>query len=51
MLLEFRVSGGAWGGPAAGDVHALHGAQVDSPAWRLVQALATLVDGKGKGSA
>ena len=44
MLLEFRVTGGDWGGPAAGDIHALHGALVDSPCWHLVRALASLVD-------
>ena len=43
-LLEFRVSGGDWGGPARGDIHALHGALVDSPSWHLVRALASLVD-------
>lgn len=44
MLLEFRVTGGEWGGPVRGDIHALHGALVDSPGWHLVRALATLVD-------
>ena len=44
MLLEFRVTGGDWGGPVRGDVHALHGALVDSPSWHLVRALASLVD-------
>jgi acetylornithine deacetylase/succinyl-diaminopimelate desuccinylase-like protein len=44
MLLEFRVTGGEWGGPARGEVHALHGALVDSPSWHLVRALASLVD-------
>jgi acetylornithine deacetylase/succinyl-diaminopimelate desuccinylase-like protein len=44
MLLEFRVTGGDWGGPARGDLHALHGALVDSPTWHLVRALASLVD-------
>ena len=44
MLLEFRVSGGDWGGPVRGDIHALHGAVVDSPSWHLVRALASLVD-------
>jgi acetylornithine deacetylase/succinyl-diaminopimelate desuccinylase-like protein len=44
MLLEFRVTGGDWGGPVRGDVHALHGALVDSPGWHLVHALSSLVD-------
>lgn len=48
VLLEFRAAGGDWGGPARGDVHALHGAQVDSPAWRLVHALASLTDASGR---
>ncbi len=47
-LLEFRVEGGVWGGPARGDIHALHGALVASPAWELVRALATLLDGQGR---
>ena len=44
VLLEFRVTGGAWGGPARGDIHAWHGAVVGSPSWQLVRALSTLVD-------
>lgn len=44
MLLEFRVTGGDWGGPARGDVHALHGALVGSPSWQLIRALSTLLD-------
>jgi acetylornithine deacetylase/succinyl-diaminopimelate desuccinylase-like protein len=45
LLLEFCVTGGDWGGPVRGDIHALHGALVDSPSWHLVRALASLVDG------
>jgi acetylornithine deacetylase/succinyl-diaminopimelate desuccinylase-like protein len=48
MLLEFRVTGGDWGGPVGGDIHALHGAMVDSPCWHLVRALASLVDGRDR---
>ncbi|MBL8701733.1 MAG: M20/M25/M40 family metallo-hydrolase [Alphaproteobacteria bacterium] len=44
VLLELSVTGGAWGGPARGDVHALHGAAFASPSWQLVRALASLVD-------
>ena len=44
MLLEFRVTGGDWGGPVRGDLHALHGAVVDSPIWHLMRALTSLVD-------
>lgn len=48
MLLEFRVAGGDWGGPVRGDIHALHGALVDSSSWHLVRALASLVDDHGR---
>jgi acetylornithine deacetylase/succinyl-diaminopimelate desuccinylase-like protein len=51
VLLEFSVTGGAWGGPARADVHAWHGAVVGSPAWQLVRALATLVDERQRFSA
>lgn len=44
VLLEFKITGGEWGGPVGGDLHALHGALVASPAWQLVQALASLTD-------
>lgn len=43
-LLEFSVTGGAWGGPGRADIHALHGALVGSPSWQLIRALSTLVD-------
>jgi acetylornithine deacetylase/succinyl-diaminopimelate desuccinylase-like protein len=48
VLLEFRVVGGAWGGPSRGEIHALHGAVVASPSWELVRAMATLVDRDGR---
>ena len=48
MLLEFSVTGGEWGGPSRGDVHALHGALVDSPTWHLLRALASLVDDRDR---
>src|SRR6185437_11303001 len=47
-LLELSVTGGDWGGPARGDVHALHGALVDSPAWHLTRALHALLDAEGR---
>jgi acetylornithine deacetylase/succinyl-diaminopimelate desuccinylase-like protein len=47
-LLELSVTGGDWGGPARGDVHALHGALVDSPAWHLLRALHALLDADGR---
>lgn len=46
VLLEFSVTGGAWGGPVAGDLHALHGTLVASPAWQLVKALESLSDAR-----
>ncbi len=45
--LELVASGEAWGRGPARDVHSSNRARVDSPAWRLVQALHTLVDAQG----
>ncbi len=42
--LEFRCRAGDWGGPRH-VVHSSVGTWVSSPAWRLMQALTTLVDG------
>lgn len=48
IYLELVASGAAWGrGPVAGAVHSATNAVVDSPAWRLVQALATITDPSG----
>jgi acetylornithine deacetylase/succinyl-diaminopimelate desuccinylase-like protein len=48
IYLELAASGAAWGrGPVAGAVHSATQAVVDSPAWRLVQALATITDATG----
>jgi len=41
--LEFTCRSGAWGGPRE-VVHSSYGTLVASPAWRLVQALGSLVD-------
>jgi acetylornithine deacetylase/succinyl-diaminopimelate desuccinylase-like protein len=41
--LEFICRSGAWGGPAE-VMHSSNGAWVGNPAWRLVQALGTLVN-------
>ncbi len=41
--LEFTCRSGAWGGPREA-IHSSYGAILGSPAWRLVQALHTLVD-------
>ena len=46
--LDLRVRGATWGkGPLGAQVHSSAQAVVHSPAWRLVEALATLVDREG----
>ncbi|TBR12476.1 MAG: M20/M25/M40 family metallo-hydrolase [Lysobacter sp.] len=45
--LELVASGAAWGHGPAKDVHSSLKAMVDSPAWRLVKALDTLVSDDG----
>lgn len=45
--LELVASGEKWGRGPKGDVHSSLKAMVDSPAWRLVQALQTLVTPDG----
>ena len=45
--LELVASGEAWGRGPAKDIHSSLKATVDSPAWRLVQALNTLVAADG----
>jgi acetylornithine deacetylase/succinyl-diaminopimelate desuccinylase-like protein len=48
LYVEIEASGERWGrGPRAYDIHASKKAIVDNPAWRLVQALATLVSEDG----
>jgi acetylornithine deacetylase/succinyl-diaminopimelate desuccinylase-like protein len=44
---ELVASGARWGRGPAGDIHSSNKAMVDSPAWRLVQALQTLVTADG----
>lgn len=46
--LELVSSGEKWGRGPAKDIHSSNRARVDSPAWRLVQALNSLVDAKGE---
>lgn len=48
-LMEFQLisSGEHWGRGPRGDIHSSLYAMVDSPAWRLVQALNTLVEADG----
>jgi acetylornithine deacetylase/succinyl-diaminopimelate desuccinylase-like protein len=45
--LELVSSGEHWGRGPRADVHSSNKARIDSPAWRLVQALATLVGPDG----
>ena len=45
--LELTASGAAWGRGPAKDIHSSNKAIVDSPAWRLVEALQTLVSADG----
>jgi acetylornithine deacetylase/succinyl-diaminopimelate desuccinylase-like protein len=44
---ELTSSGARWGRGPAKDIHSSNKARVDSPAWHLVQALATLVGSDG----
>ncbi len=42
---ELECSGALWGrGPMKSDIHSSEAAVVDSPAWRLIHALATMTD-------
>jgi acetylornithine deacetylase/succinyl-diaminopimelate desuccinylase-like protein len=45
--LELIASGERWGRGPKGDIHSSYKAMVDSPVWRLVQALSTLVTPDG----
>jgi len=45
--LELTASGERWGRGPRKDIHSSNKARVDSPAWHLVQALATLVSADG----
>lgn len=49
--LELVSSGERWGRGPVRDIHSSNKARVDSPAWHLVQALATLVSPDGNTSA
>src|SRR6266508_4586436 len=48
---ELVSSGERWGRGPRADIHSSNKARVDSPAWHLVQALATLVSADGNDSA
>ncbi len=47
IYFEMISQGGDWGGPAQAEIHGSYKAIVDSPVWRLVQALSTLVTADG----
>lgn len=47
LYIELEYVGGAWGGPTKAEIHGSYKAIVDSPPWRLVQALASLVSADG----
>jgi len=47
LYTEFEARGGAWGGPTRSEIHGSFKALVDAPAWRLVQALASLTGPDG----
>ena len=48
MYLELTTSGTAWGrGPTVSDIHGIFKRSVDSPAWRHIQMLATLIKPDG----
>ncbi|MEM7430780.1 MAG: M20/M25/M40 family metallo-hydrolase [Pseudomonadota bacterium] len=44
---EMSVQGGEWGGPANAEIHGSYKAIVDSPVWKLVQALGSMVSEDG----
>lgn len=45
LYLDLEVTGGEWGGISKIDVHSMNAAWVSSPAWRMVDALASMRDG------
>ena len=47
IYFEMSAQGGEWGGPAAAEIHGSYKALVDSPTWRLVKALSTMVSEDG----
>jgi acetylornithine deacetylase/succinyl-diaminopimelate desuccinylase-like protein len=47
VYFELEARGGPHGGPTAAEIHGSYKAAVDSPAWRLVQALASMTSGDG----
>jgi len=51
VVIELTASGSAWGYGPKTTVHSMAGSVVDSPPFRLAQALATLTDPDGRGCA
>jgi acetylornithine deacetylase/succinyl-diaminopimelate desuccinylase-like protein len=47
LAIELEASGGARGGPTRAEIHSSLKAIVDAPAWRLTQALSSLVSEDG----
>jgi len=47
LYFEMIATGGAWGGPSEAEIHGSFKAIVDSPVWRLVKALSSLVSPDG----
>jgi acetylornithine deacetylase/succinyl-diaminopimelate desuccinylase-like protein len=47
LSVELEARGGAQGGPTRAEIHSSLKAVVDAPAWRLIQALATLTSPDG----
>jgi Acetylornithine deacetylase/Succinyl-diaminopimelate desuccinylase and related deacylases len=47
VYFELEAMGGPQGGPTKAEIHGSFKAIVDSPVWRLIQALATLVSADG----
>ncbi len=47
VYFEAQATGGDWGGPRSAEIHGSNKVIVDSPVWRLVKALSTLVSEDG----
>lgn len=47
VYFEAEATGGDWGGPTAAEIHGSFKAIVDSPVWRLIKGLSTLVSEDG----
>jgi acetylornithine deacetylase/succinyl-diaminopimelate desuccinylase-like protein len=47
IYFEMIATGGAWGGPSVAEIHGSYKALVDSPVWRLVKALSSMVSEDG----